>query len=175
MWSQLKSGSRKAFATIYDMHYNSLYHYGRSMTPDVTMIEDAIQDVFVNLWKKKESVSDTDNIRAYLIVSVRHKLLKLIKKQKRYEPNADDQSFLLEESSIEDQLVEEDFQLELRSRLKDSFNLLTGRQRQAVFLRYQESMAYEDICHIMEINYQSVRNLISSGIKKMAEDLKKKI
>ena len=145
------------------------------MSGDINLVEDAIQDTFVNLWRKKENLSDTDNIRAYLIVSVRHKILKLLKNKAKYEPNVDDKSFSIEDSSIEDRMLEEEFRLEMTANLKKSFEVLSGRQRQAIYLRYQESMDYDDICNIMSINYQSVRNLISGGIKKLAADLKKKM
>jgi len=41
---------------------------------------------------------------------------------------------------------------------------LSPRQRKAIILYYIEEKKYEDICAIMNMNYQSVRNLIHRGI-----------
>jgi RNA polymerase sigma factor (sigma-70 family) len=46
-------------------------------------------------------------------------------------------------------------------------NQLSPRQRKAIILYYIEERKYEDICVIMEMNYQSVRNLIHRGITKL--------
>jgi RNA polymerase sigma factor (sigma-70 family) len=44
---------------------------------------------------------------------------------------------------------------------------LSPRQRKAILLYYIEEKKYEDICEIMQMNYQSVRNLIHRGISKL--------
>jgi RNA polymerase sigma factor (sigma-70 family) len=44
---------------------------------------------------------------------------------------------------------------------------LSPRQRKAIILYYIEEKKYEEICFIMDMNYQSVRNLIHRGISKL--------
>jgi RNA polymerase sigma factor (sigma-70 family) len=46
-------------------------------------------------------------------------------------------------------------------------NILSPRQRKAIELYYIEERKYEDICCIMDMNYQSVRNLIHRGMLKL--------
>jgi RNA polymerase sigma factor (sigma-70 family) len=50
------------------------------------------------------------------------------------------------------------------SRLLDK---LSPRQRDAIELYYIQERKYEDICEIMQMNYQSVRNLIHRGMLRM--------
>jgi len=44
---------------------------------------------------------------------------------------------------------------------------LSPRQRKAIVLYYIEEKKYEEICVILEMNYQSVRNLIHRGMSKL--------
>ena len=44
---------------------------------------------------------------------------------------------------------------------------LSPRQREALILYYIEERKYEDICQIMNMNYQSVRNLMHRGLTKL--------
>jgi RNA polymerase sigma factor (sigma-70 family) len=44
---------------------------------------------------------------------------------------------------------------------------LTPRQKEAIYLRYMNRMSYEEICQIMDMNYQSARNLIFRAVEKM--------
>ena len=48
---------------------------------------------------------------------------------------------------------------------------LSSRQREAIFLKFYEEMDYQEVAAAMDINYQSVRNLIFNGIKKLRDIL----
>ncbi len=128
--------------------------------------------MFVYIWQKRESLSDLNNIRPYLLVSLRHKILNTAKKNQKVEHKEINDSFVSEQSSIEDGMIQSEFNLELKNRLKLGLEILSSRQKEAIFLRYHNGMEYDDICDIMDIGYQSVRNLISSGIKKLQKHLK---
>ena len=148
--------------------------YASGFTKDMSVMEDAIHDVFVYIWNKREHLSTVDKIRPYLLVSLRHSILKKLKKQKNLELKDADESFTEYDASAEENLIQEEFRIEMSGKLKVAFKQLSNRQREAIFLRYLENMEYEEICELMSINYQSVRNLISSGIKKLALFLKEK-
>ena len=151
-----------------------MVNYACGYTKDIEKIEDAIHDIFVNLWKRKESLSDCDNIRPYLLISLRNAMLKAFKRSNKIELKEDNESFHGSDSSIEDDIIEAEFSQEMSTRLNQAFLILSDRQKEAIFLRYMESMDYDDICQIMDINYQSVRNLISKGVKKLSEYFKEK-
>jgi len=172
LWNLFKSGDKKAFRFIYDREYEALMSYARGMTSVQDLQEDAIHDVFVYIWNKRDKLADVDNIRPYLLVSLRHSILALLKKRKFTELKPADESFLEYEDSAEDRLIELEFQAELKGRLNEAFKQLSSRQKEAMYLRFFEMMAYEDICNAMSINYQSVRNLISAASKKLAAHLK---
>ena len=62
LWIRLKKGNQNAFKEIYDLHAGSLENYAKKFTSDIELIEDTIHDIFVQIWQKKESLSDTDSI-----------------------------------------------------------------------------------------------------------------
>jgi RNA polymerase sigma-70 factor (ECF subfamily) len=66
--------------------------------------------------------------------------------------------------SVEDMMIKDEIDQDKQSRLQEAFKELSSRQREAIFLKYYQEMSYEQICEVMDINYQSVRNLISKGI-----------
>ncbi len=51
--------------------------------------------------------------------------------------------------------------------VKRLLSQLSPRQREALTLYYIEERKYEDICEIMNMNYQSVRNLMHRGLLKL--------
>src|SRR6186713_841419 len=67
VWAALQQGHRKALDYIFEKHTRLLYAYGARITGDVLLVEDCIQDIFVELWNRHERLSATDNIKFYLL------------------------------------------------------------------------------------------------------------
>ena len=61
--------------------------------------------------------------------------------------------------SIEKSIIDDELGAENRSRLSKALSQLSARQREAIYLKYHKNLQYEDVAEIMNINYQSVRNL----------------
>ena len=173
LWSRLKTGDRHAFDIIYRRYVDTLFKYGSRFSKDSNTVEDAIHDLFVYIWKQKENLSDTDSIKAYLLFALRNSLLKILKNKSRVELKDQDPYLSEKEKSAEDTIIEDEEQEELKFVLKESMNVLSNREREVMYLKYFDGMSYEDICSIMNINYQSVRNLVSRSLKKLHGELKK--
>ena len=59
------------------------------------------------------------------------------------------------------------FRSEWRERMNYLLDALPPRQKEVMYYRYVEGMDLPDICKLMEMNYQSVQNLIQRSIKKV--------
>ena len=56
---------------------------------------------------------------------------------------------------------------EQRQQLKAGLSEVSDRQREVLFLRYYEGLTYEEISEVMDLQYQSIRNLVSRALKKL--------
>ena len=105
-----------------------------------------------------------------MAVTLRRELIRRVEKSRNtveYEVNENKEStFSL---SAEDMLIGDELSSENQENIKTALSKLSSRQKEAIYLRYFEEMEYEEICDVMEINYQSVRNLISKGIIEMRQ------
>ncbi|NNE26402.1 MAG: sigma-70 family RNA polymerase sigma factor [Saprospiraceae bacterium] len=173
LWSRLKAGDRQAFDIIYRRYADTLYKYGSRFSKDGNTVEDAIHDLFVYIWKQKANLSDTDSIKAYLLFALRNRLLKDLKNKNRIELKDEDPYLSEKEMSAEASMIRNEEEVALNFALKKSLNVLSNREREVMYLKYFDGMSYEDICQIMNINYQSVRNLVSRSLKKLHGELKK--
>ncbi len=70
------------FESIYNEHFDKLYRYGYSLVREKNMAEDIVADVFESLWLKREQLSDINNIRAYLLRSVKNLSIQKLEKRK---------------------------------------------------------------------------------------------
>ena len=83
VWTSLKQGNRKALDYIFEKYIRLLYAYGGKIWKDGAFIEDSIQDVFVELWNRREKLSATNNIKFYLLTSLRRRIVRKLSNEQR--------------------------------------------------------------------------------------------
>lgn len=165
--SNFIEGDVSAFSKLYDMYVNLLYNYGYRLTTDAELLKDCIQDVFIKIYNKRTELNTVINFKSYLLISLKNKLCDESRKRVNLSDVAVDELDILSSDNIEkDYIAIEKEKLDsiFVSKMLDQ---LSPRQRRAIVLYYIEEKKYEDICAIMEMNYQSVRNLIHRGIVKL--------
>ncbi|MDN5205028.1 sigma-70 family RNA polymerase sigma factor [Fulvivirgaceae bacterium BMA10] len=162
IWQALLKGSSIAFKYIYNKYADLLYDYGKKITKDNQLIEDCLHDLFIELWSRKASSANIRNLKAYLIISFRRKIISAEKKLSKYEKIASHQKFEMDLTDNLSELMEkEDNNL---SALKDALNELPQRQKEALYLRFYNHLSCQDIAEIMAINPQSVYNLLHKAL-----------
>ena len=97
IWRKFKGGDEGAFVFIYRTYVNDLFQIGIQLSRDEALIKDCIQEFFIEIRSRIFNLSDTDNIRLYLIKSFRRKVIQCIKKKKRFVVQDQiDESFFVE-------------------------------------------------------------------------------
>ncbi len=173
LWQAFKQGDRGAYEQIYRQNIRLLYEYAYRFVVDKQFINDCLQDMFVDIWEKRERLSDTDNIKFYLIKALRNRLLRSLENSRKL-TNAEDSfenlPFQLV-ASFETVLIEEQQQEALLRQLQNALNQLSERQKEAIYLRFYQNMSYEEIASLLGMEQQSVYNLIFRAL----ESLRKKM
>ena len=161
------SGNMAAFSQLYDLHINILFNYGLKLTIDKELLKDCIHDIFVKLYTKKEELGTIDNLKSYLFISLKNKLCDELRKRMYMSDTAIEDVNAVAPTDVEDDYMEEEQRKNEFSLVKRLLDQLSPRQREALTLYYIEEKKYEDICEIMNMNYQSVRNLMHRGLTKL--------
>ena len=165
--ASFQAGNMAAFSQLYNLHINVLFNYGLKLTIDKELLKDCIHDIFVKLYTKKDELGTIDNLRSYLFISLKNKLCDELRRRMYMSDTAVEEVSISTPTDVEDDYMEEEQRkndLSLVGRLLDQ---LSPRQREALTLYYIEEKKYEDICEIMNMNYQSVRNLMHRGLTKL--------
>lgn len=161
IWKAFKKGSSVAYKFIYERNIDSLYRYGISLGAEKEVVLDCIQDLFAEVWLKREKLGKVNKIKNYLFISFRRRLLRLIKRKKN-EVN------FMEPSLIEiliNKPIEGSFSDERIHRLKQAISKLSRSKQEVINLRFFHDYSCEEIASIMGIKKQSVYNKISSALK----------
>ncbi len=167
-WDLLRGGDQTALAEIYANEVTHLIVYGKKLTPAVPIIEDAIQDLFVEIWQRKSSLGPTDNIRKYLLVALRRKIIFLINKdEKKIRSSAPEEDELPIIDSPETYLINWQSSKQQESELKNAIEKLSLRQKEIIHLKYSLGLDHQAISEVMGLSYQSTRNLLATSVKNL--------
>ncbi|QGY46656.1 sigma-70 family RNA polymerase sigma factor [Maribellus comscasis] len=175
-WRKFLHGDSEALSNLYLLFVDDLYSYGMKIYPDESLVKDSIQDVFIGLIEKQDKLSISSNVKAYILKSLRNKILEELRTQNRrneiknliftseenYSGYADPFFAGLEEHHKQQEI--------LSAALKN----LSKHQREAIFLKYTNNCGYEQIAEIMEISIPSARTLIYRSLKQMKQFVLKK-
>lgn len=170
LWQELKTGKKMALERIYAEHAPVLLKYGRRFTADGQLVEDCIQDLFIELWKNREGLGTTDSIRKYLLVSLRRKVIRSMSSSK-YSSQEPEETAFEAVFTIEDTLIGEEMDAERRQKLQQALGGLTKRQQEILYLKYYEDLDYHAIGEVMELSYQSARNLAFRALEALRDVL----
>lgn len=169
LWETFRNGDREAFAVLFRKYYSALVFFGNKFISDSQLLEDAIQELFIELWQAK-SKAPILSVKAYLLKSLKYKLLKLIKRNDAAEA-LDENSDLHFEWSHENFLIAEQESEEKKQQLLLALAQLSSRQKEIIYLKYYQNLNYEEVSEIMNINYQAARNLLYQSIKALKKIL----
>ena len=165
--SNFINGDTTAFSKLYNLHVNLLYNYGCKLTTDVELLKDCIQEVFIKIYNKRTELDTVANFKSYIIISLKNKLCDESRKRVNLSDVAVDELDVVSSDNIEKDYIDNEKELLDNAFVTKILDQLSPRQRKAIVLYYIEEKKYEEICIIMDMNYQSVRNLIHRGISKM--------
>jgi RNA polymerase sigma factor (sigma-70 family) len=172
LWQAFKAGGPEAFERLYQRYVKALYNYGYNLSRDATLVEDAIQDLFVYLYDHRATLGDTNNIQFYLFRSLRRALAKAAARKDVLE--ADGYQFdsaLFLSADIATQMAEEETAQLQQKKVMQHIDSLPKRQREAIFLLYIKGFTYPEVANTMDLEVKSVYNLINKAIHTLRHDL----
>jgi len=165
LWHSFLKGDDKSFSIIYQQHINQLLLYGNKLTTDREMVHDCLQEIFIYLFLKRKKLGvKIENLNAYLFVALRNCLIKKITINRKTESpernHIQDYDFFNIEYSIQDKIIESEISTEIKEKLKVAVGSLSPKQKEIIYLKFEEEMDYKEISHILNISVESARKLL---------------
>jgi RNA polymerase sigma factor (sigma-70 family) len=165
-------GDREAFSSLFRRHYPLLYQYGQKICRESEVLEDAIQELFIEIWQKKPS-RPVHSVKAYLIQAVKFKLYKHFRGNKPV-TSLEEQDQEPFELSHETLLIEEQSRNELNRQVLEALDKLPPRQKEVIYLKIYKGLDYDEVSAVMNLNYQVVRNLLCQALKSFRSSFEEK-
>lgn len=167
IWDGLMNGQQHAFTVLVRRYTDALYVYGLRLCTDEELVKDCVQEVFLFIWRRRQYLQQPVSLKFYLMKAVRNKIVRELPKwQMKDELNESEYQFPdffmeLDENAEMPQ--------EIKNRMKFYIDQLSPRQREILYLRFYEGLKQQKIAEMMNLNHQSVYNLLRSALAALRE------
>ncbi len=172
IWEKFRAGDRRAFETIYNEYVDALFAYGSKITPHRALVEDAIQDLFIDMYNYHSKLRNPGSLEFYLYKSLKRIIFRKLKEKFRFTHPEQfvehfDLKFPLEEVEL-DELEEHTgmLQKELRG--------LDAKKRELLFLKFNSGLTYKEIGELLNCKPDTAKKQVSRVLKllrgKLGED-----
>ncbi|MEG0037859.1 MULTISPECIES: sigma-70 family RNA polymerase sigma factor [Bacteroides] len=167
-WKLLTEGSNEAYTWIYNRYIHQLYQYGCRFCADSEVVKDCIQNLFVNIYQNREKLTVPDNPKLYLMSALRNALFNTLNRNRLHDTYISNTAFDFD-LSVEEQFIADEEESSQSQTIAHLLNTLSPRQREIIYYRFYEDLQYDEICRLMDLNYQSAYNLFQRSLIKLRE------
>lgn len=164
---KLTSGDPKAYHILFDKYYYASYSFSLKFLKEKADAEDVVQDVFCDLWLKKESYISVENFRSYLYTALRNRCLALIKHQKVKAKFIDNEKQKHEYDFFLENILEE----EVYRKTKEAVQSLP-RQMAKLYELVLSGNTNDEICKLTGLSMDAVKSLKKRGKVLLRQRLK---
>ena len=154
---------RGQIESLFKTHYTQMYHLALTLLFDEAESKDVVSDVFASLISGK-TMMRTDNAKAFLLASVRHRCMNVLQHKQVHERFArlltEDTDALVSGNTMEEQLQME----ELMRYVQDN---LSPMEQKIFRLRYQREMTCQEVAEALNVSRQTVHTHLKQSVEKI--------
>ena len=147
--------------------YRKLYNYGSKFTEKYVILEDVIQETLLLVWNNRSAIRTITYAETYFYTVFRNILLQRLKEQDIHTHKITEVTDL--EFNIEQMIIRNEHDLELKMRLEDCVKGLTSRQREVIYLRFYEGFSYEKVATVLGITTKATYKIVARALERLKE------
>ncbi len=164
---RLARSDRKAFQELFEEVNVTLIRFCWRYTKDEDASRDIVQDVFVKIWEKRETLDPNKSLLALMYTMVRNKAFNLLR-DSHYSDGIDADDVATENDPAPDENVDFDM---LEEHVRQWIDSLPPRRRQAFMLSRFEGLTHAEIATVMNLTPRTVNTHVMLALR----DLRKKL
>ena len=169
LYRKLKEGDELAFKALFQKYYAAMCHFAFQFLQDNEMAEETVQELFVRLWEKRESLNIETSVSQYFFRSIKNQCLNQIQHQKIREQYA---SRIMESSHQEINTEQYYMEVDLIKRIEKCIGSLPPKRQEIFRLSREQGLKYKEIADKLNISIKTVEAQMGLALKYLREELK---
>ena len=171
---EIRQGEEFAFEYVFKCYYRRLCLFSQKYVNDFHTAESIVLRVFGRLWEKREEISITQSLSAYLFQSVYHECLNHLNSfSQRQKPTDSIYQYLEDHRGPDYHFLSRFYAKELEEKIRAGIKNLPNRCRDIFYMSRYEDLSHKEIAEKLDISVRTVENQIGIALEKLREMLKK--
>jgi RNA polymerase sigma-70 factor (ECF subfamily) len=166
---RLQAGDEAAFVELAERYGPRLRYYLRKLLGDADGAEDALQEVWLDVFRGGSRLADPAAFPAWIYRIARDRAYRELRRLSRAPQT------LAEEAAADFASEEEEFSAEDAERIHAALDQLPSEQREVLVLRFVESMSYEQIAGVVGSPVGTIRSRIHYAKRALRRALEKEL
>ena len=173
LWLQVQQNDGLAFRSLFDRYWEKLYVYALNRLNCGTDAQDVVQNVMINLWCRRATVSIDTTLAAYLHAAVQYEVLAFVSAASKIAGRKQEleKNILPGFTSFSDPVQLK----ELQAIVEAEVARLPEKMQQVYRLRQEKDLSVKEISHLLNISEQTVRNQLNASYHKLRRHLKEAV
>jgi RNA polymerase sigma-70 factor (family 1) len=169
LWTLIKKDNSQALGELYDRHWEKMYATAYWHVYDQETAKDIVQDLFVQLWEKRNGININDTVEGYLKTSVRNRVFNHLRSLAvRKKHNGIIGKSLSDSNATITELSNEQ---ELKRLYHSEIDKLPGKMKEVYLMSKEAGLTIEQIANRLTLSEQTVKNQITNAMKKIRTGL----
>jgi RNA polymerase sigma-70 factor (ECF subfamily) len=161
--NRLRNNDENALTELYNRYWNPVYLYTYNVLRDKELCKDIVQDLFMDLWKRRKKLHVTSTFKSYLFSSARYQIFAQIRKK---EKNLGSHLFENLDQRLHHNSPESEYLYqELVQRISATVESLPQKCREVYTLSREEQLSHAEISQFLDISTKTVENHITKALK----------
>jgi RNA polymerase sigma-70 factor (ECF subfamily) len=169
---RIASGDQTAVQECLDTYGGLIWSLARRMLPDVNEAEDAVQEIFIEIWKTAERFDESKSSETtYVAMIARRRLIDRLRKTTR-QPNIDSfEDILVEPSKNEDQQIQMSIEAKQAA---EAMRDLRPEQQKVLQLSIVQGYSHQEISDALKMPLGTVKTHARRGLMQVREFLEQR-
>jgi RNA polymerase sigma factor (sigma-70 family) len=169
LYTRIQQKEKAALEQLYDRYEKILFSFLYKMTEDRDLAEEALQEVFIKLWRGKGEYDESKGkFTSWLFTMSRNSAIDLIRKQKKPSVPLDEIGDLVSPETAVEELAEWQ---EQKDQIQEAVSELSSEQQKMIQLFYFKGMTHETISTMCDIPLGTVKSRIRLALSKLKKTL----
>lgn len=162
--------TQESFTGFFDYYFTRLIQFAITIVKSKLLAEEIVLDVFLKLWKHRNTLGTINNIETYLFISIRNTALNTLKREQKFHFDMLEDSHvqLADYRQIADSTLIED---EMLQALNQAVIQLPAKCKIIFKLIREDGLNRNEVAQILNISAKTVDNQVAIAVKKIAEQL----
>ena len=162
--------SESAFELLFRSHFREMCLISVRYVRDMEVSREIVQEAFMSLWEKRNTIDPSKPVKAYVATTVRNKSLNYLRDNKKFDGRLPGHENLIPEETAElsDPLVAQ----EIRQKIKTATDLLPEKCREIFLMNRNQQLKYQEIAEKLGISVKTVETQMSKALQHMRDHLR---